>query len=83
MLWDRVAVIYADDDYSLAITKSVSLKAEEMGVCFESFSPVSASDVNMDAAGNSTAFLVISPPEDAQNVTRSLSASTNGRGHYQ
>ena len=83
MLWDRVAVIYADDDYSLAITKSVSLKAEEMGVCFESFSPVSASDVNMDAAGNSTAFLVISPPEDAQNVTRSLSVSTNERGHYQ
>ncbi|XP_045026097.1 LOW QUALITY PROTEIN: uncharacterized protein LOC116917782 [Daphnia magna] len=85
MLWDKVAVVYADDDYSLAITKSVSLKAEEMGVCFESFTPVSADDVTMDAAGNSTAVLVISPPEDAQNVTRrlSLAASVGHRGPYQ
>lgn len=85
MLWDKVAVVYADDDYSLAITKSVSLKAEEMGVCFESFTPVGADDVTMDAAGNATAVLVISPPEDAQNVTRrlSLAALTGHGGPYQ
>ena len=84
MLWDRVAVVYADDDYSLAITKSVSAKAEDMGLCLESYTPVGAQDFRMDV-GNSTAVLVISPPEDAQNVTRRLTRPSSGgrRGHYQ
>lgn len=72
MSWHRVAVVYADDDYSLAITKSVSSKARDMGLCFQSYIAVDAQDVKMDS-DNTTTILVISPPEDAQNITRRLS----------
>lgn len=83
MSWHRLTAVYADDDYSLAITKAVSSKAQKLDLCFQSYVAVSADEVQMDAS-NATAIVVISPPEDAQNISRKLSrGSDRGQGGYQ
>ena len=70
MSWQKVSVIYAEDDYSLAITRAIDQKAEAAGICFESYTKVTDDVVALDGDTNTTAFLVVSPPEDAQNITR-------------
>ena len=74
-MWDRVSVIFARDDYSLAIARSMSRRAEDAGVCFDSFNEVGDTTATIAANGSSsTAVLVVSPPEDAQNITMRLSS---------
>jgi len=82
MMWDRISVLYADDDYSLAITKSINLKAVESGICFESYHNISRDETTypLDTESNANAvFLVISPPEDSQNITRRVMNDSVGR----
>lgn len=83
-MWDKLSVLYADDDYSLAITKSINLKAVESGLCFESYYEINRDgipQIHQDGNDTATAVLVISPPEDAQNITRRILASQTGTGN--
>ena len=72
MSWEKVSVIYAEDEYSLAITHAIDQKAETSGICFESYTKVTDNVMALNGDTNTTGFLVVSPPEDAQNITRSF-----------
>ena len=77
-MWDRVSVVYADDEYSMSIARRLSRRAEAAGVCFDAFSRVTDLEAGIAAAGTTaTAVLVVAPPEEAQNLTDQLT----GAGH--
>lgn len=82
MTWDKIGVIYADDDFSMAIANSVDARAQELGVCLESY--VSVNEEQKIDSSTATAFFVISPPDDAYNVTKRLvERSANEPAKYQ
>ena len=72
MTWRKVSVIYADDDYSIAIVRAIDRQPNSSAICFESFSNVGDAMVAVNPDTDTTAFWVIAPPEEAQNITRLL-----------
>ena len=84
MMWDRVSVLYADDDYSLAISKSINLKAVESGICFEGYADISKVGTALPASnGTAAAVFVVSPPEDAAEATKRMLNATGGKQKIQ